>query len=376
LKIGEYRIRVWLFAGVCLAVGGSAYAQGLWQGATYPRLVTGHRPLATPATKWLVLDTGGSGGGFGKGDIRQKLHDVHFWDNRVGWACGYAGVFRTQDGGLTWTRMKAKGGWYHIEMSGPGEVWLLEGFHGRGKARLWHTTDDGQSWQEVAPDTFRGYTDLYCRGYQRWLLCSGFPSYRSEDGGVTWERAAFRGGGLHRADKIAIPADVGSAEGFVIYVVGGHGQDRRLVKSLDGGLTWTHLESLPPAAAAGGHRARMFFSTSRQGWVAGPGHQIWRTDDGGESWQPCHLPEGEWATALWFDRCGHGFAAEANHHFLNPGNALYETIDGGATWTAVMGGLKQINAIFARGPRRVWAVGDVPGFIQNDLVLILEEKLQ
>ena len=119
-----------LVLGLTTAACGTGMAQGLWQGASCPVLAPQRDSSAGRLGKWLVLDTGGSGGGFGQGDIRQKLQDVHFWDDRVGWTCGYGGVFRTADGGLTWTRMKPKGGWYHVEMAGPTQVWLLEGFHG------------------------------------------------------------------------------------------------------------------------------------------------------------------------------------------------------------------------------------------------------
>jgi hypothetical protein len=53
---------------------------------------------------------------------------------------------------------------------------------------------------------------------------------------------------------------------------------------------------------------------------------------------------------------------------------LYETWDAGKTWTPVLGGAKHVAALFGLGPARVWAVGDVPGFIQNDLVAILNGK--
>lgn len=61
-----------------------------------------------------------------------------------------------------------------------------------------------------------------------------------------------------------------------------------------------------------------------------------------------------------FDQRGHGFAAVANRDVLRPGLALYETFDGGDAWSITMSGRKQINAIFGRGPRRVWALSRLP----------------
>jgi len=74
--------------------------------------------------------------------------------------------------------------------------------------------------------------------------------------------------------------------------------------------------------------------------------------------------------SLWFDQLGRGFAAVANHDFRHPRRTLYESLDAGETWTALLGGAKHVSALFGRGPRRIWGVGDVPGFIQNDLVVI------
>ena len=358
-----------LALGLLPAVCGTGSAQGLWEGTPYSPPSARPPPPAAAATKWLVLDTGGSGGGFGKGDIRQKLQDVHLWDDRVGWACGYGGVFMTGDGGLTWTRMKPKGGWYHLEMTGPRDIWLLEGFHGQGKARLWHTADAGDEWHEAMAGQLRGYADLYCRGDQRWILCGDFRSYRSRDGGETWQREAF-GGALHGANRIAVPADVPTPDGFAVYAFGHHHRKARMVKSSDRGGTW-QVVTLPDSATTSHWPCRLFFVTSRTGWLGLRDGKVFFTADGGQNWEARPLPTKQRVSALWFDQLGRGFAAVNNTDFMHFQQTLYESQDAGRTWTAVLGGAKHVSALFGRGPRRVWGVGDVPGFIQNDLVVIL-----
>ena len=353
-----------------LATAGGAFAgtlPGAWQGDTYPESVPG---TAEP-DRFLVLDSGGSGGGFGQGDVRQKLHDVHFWDTRNGWACGYGGVFKTSDGGLTWTRMKPAGGWYQIEMTGPQEIWLEEGKHpgGPGNAWLWHSTDGGVTWREELAGKLAGYHDLYCRGEERWILCGGFPSFRSRDGGRTWEHVNF-GGLLQSATRIAVPADLPTPGGFTVYVAGSSGPSRRLIRSDDGGRTW-RLLPLPEAPAH--WRYVPFFATSRVGWLGAPdGGKVLFTADGGETWENRPLPTDQGVTSLWFDLHGHGFAAVENSDFTHPRAALFETTNSGNHWTEILGGQKHIDRIFGIGPGKVWIVGDVPGYVQNDLVGILK----
>ncbi|MDA1142452.1 MAG: hypothetical protein O3B01_28135 [Planctomycetota bacterium] len=339
-----------------------------WQTISYGT----HSPPPADAAEFLVLDTGGSGGGFGHGDIRQHLQDVHFWNSQVGWTAGYGGVFRTRDGGLTWKRMRPQGGWYHLEMSGPQEVWLLEGFHGQGKAKLWHTTDDGEQWTEIASETFKGYTDLFCRANDRWLLCGGYPSYRSHDGGKTW-KIEHTGGLLQNRSKIAIPADVQTPEGYMIYVLGDQGRDLRLIRSHDSGRTWS-VVPLPEMPAH--HAWQMTFVTSRRGWLGGPQGEILFTEDGGQTWERRDLPTGtdQRVMSLWFAQTGHGFVSVENRNFAKRRDTLYETSDNGKHWWPVLGGVKSVNKLFGMGPGQLWGVGTVPDYVPNDLVAILKPR--
>jgi hypothetical protein len=72
---------------------------GQWQGASYPRAAADR---VQPA-RFFVTDTGGSGGGFGRGDPHPHLAGIDFWNQRIGCACGYGGAFRSGDGGLSST---------------------------------------------------------------------------------------------------------------------------------------------------------------------------------------------------------------------------------------------------------------------------------
>jgi len=318
------------------------------------------------------LDTGGSGGSFGQGDIRYNLQDVAFWDKSLGWTCGFGGVFRSTDGGFTWSRMLPGRGWYQLEMSGPEDIWLLEGNHPGGVGKVWlhHSIDGGKTWKEELAGKLGSYTDMYCRGQERWILGATYGAWHSSDGGIAWRQVTFSVPGGFSPWRISIPADMTSEKGFVVYILGTSEKSNEhcIVKSEDGGLSWLRLENLP---ASLGNQA-LFFASSQVGWVGGEQGQIWRTGDGGKTWQPCPLPTRQEVCALWFDQLGRGFAAVGNRNVDIHGQALFETRDGGRSWVETLNGLKQINRFCGLGMRQLWFVGNVPSRIANDLVGILQ----
>ena len=102
------------------------------------------------------------------------------------------------------------------------------------------------------------------------------------------------------------------------------------------------------------------------------------TPNGGETWEARSLPEShELITSLWFDQTGRGFASVWNGFVQQQGMprmkaTLYQTLDGGRTWQVALSGQKSIAKIFGLGPRQIWAVGDAPGFVPNDVVAIYD----
>ena len=284
---------------VLLALASSASAaEDRWQGQEYPRQEgPAHRPDV-----FLVTDTGGSGGGFGRGDPHEHLFDVDFWNGQRGWACGYGGLFKTADGGLTWERVKPRGGWMHVRMAGPEEIWLLEGNHpgGPGRTWLWHSSDNGRSWRETAHGKMPGYLDFYCRGgviwvVGGWLGSPGAPVQQSSDNGRTWRDVDFQGL-LIQAWRVAIPADHALDRDYAVYVLGlGMGADGkwqlRIVKSLDGGRKWANLP-LPKdlSQSDAWNFGQLHFSTSQTGWLGLDKGRLLSTGDGGQTWHERKLP--------------------------------------------------------------------------------------
>ena len=364
--------------GIVVAVGSPVAAApgGVWQGVSYQHATAAE---SSPSSRFFVTDTGGSGGGFGKGDPHHHLGSIDFWNRRVGWACGYGGVFKTEDGGLSWTRMKPRGGWVQVQLAGPQDVWLLESTYVDRTAviHLWHSTDAGQNWQEPLGEKLLGAICLYCRGQRRWVFSGRADGmcFASADGGQSWRRIDFQGllaGGTHLAIPADAPADApeGAGEGFVAYVFGHRAAGSRspLAKSTDGGHAWEAL-ALPPDLPATEIPKTMFFATSWKGSLGFSGGRILFTADGGRTWQWRNLPTDQSVIALWMGQAGHGFAAVANGPAWGSTSdayvgafrdAVFETWDDGQTWKPVLSGYKQINSFAALGANHVWAQGSRP----------------
>ncbi|MGC8667120.1 MAG: WD40/YVTN/BNR-like repeat-containing protein [Chthonomonadales bacterium] len=350
-----------------------------WQGVPYSR----GGLAVSPHQTFFVTDTGGSGGGFGRGDPHDHLSDVVFWNERVGWACGYGGLFRTDDGGLTWRRIKPRGGWMRVGMAGQEEIWLLEGLHpgGPGRAWLWHSSDNGQTWHEVCDGQVPGYLDFFCQSGEIWILGGwvvppGAAALCSHDNGRTWRKVDF-GGLLIQAWRVSVPGDHILGRGCAVYVLGlGSAEGKpevRIVRSTDGGRTWSALR-LPHGLTQDDvwNFGQLFFATTRDGWLGLSHGRLLVTHDGGDTWALCKLPTDRGVAAIWFDELGRGFVAVDNSDVGHVGAAMYRTLDGGRTWDVVLTGYKNINRIYGLGPNLVWAVGREPTVVPNDIVAIME----
>ncbi|MGO9337573.1 MAG: WD40/YVTN/BNR-like repeat-containing protein [Terracidiphilus sp.] len=225
---------------------------------------------------------------------------------------------------------------------------------------VWKTTDAGTVWTPIfdkqpvasigalavsASDprviyAGTGETDI------RSDLASGTGVYKSIDGGQTWTYAGLKE--TRQIAKIAIDPN----DPNVVYVGAlghayGPNAERGIYKSTDGGATWKHtLDKGPDIGAAdlaiAIQKPNVLFASMwnahRPPWstyapLAGPGSGIYRSIDGGETWQPCAghgLPDGDWG------RTGVAVSADGERVYAlieAKKSGLYVSNDGGLNWT-------------------------------------------
>src|SRR5262249_33994377 len=177
------------------------------------------------------------------------------------------GVYKSTDGGKTWTNMGLKDshhiGRIVIHPSNPNIVYVAAAGHlwGPNKERgLYKTTDGGKSWTNtkfINQDT--GFIDvamdpedanvLYAAAYQRRRTPFGFNGggpgsglYKTTDGGSTWTKLTA---GLPAGDAGRIGIDIYRKDSKIVYVTYEH-IGGGVFRSDNKGLTWKKMNEINP----------------------------------------------------------------------------------------------------------------------------------
>lgn len=210
-------------------------------------------------------------------DIRDLLADPA--DPDLLWASAWNGVFRSEDGGRSWT-WSGEGltadPWFPsfstvaalaLDPSMPGGIWAA------GWSGLHHSADHGRTWTRVTslPEAaFEAVAVDPNNPRKVWAVSQGggpnFPTvFRSEDGGATWQETHFA---AYLLDGLAV-----SPTGTVFVSTLGP-----LNRSTDGGVTWQETSargvvSVVPDPAHPG--------TIWAGGILG----LYRSRDDGQTWE-------------------------------------------------------------------------------------------
>jgi photosystem II stability/assembly factor-like uncharacterized protein len=274
---------------------------------------------------------------------RAELTDVSFVDRLRGWAVGDRGVvWQTVDGGQTWTRLPT-GVSFRLEAAHflpDGTGWIAGGwawpYSSDTQGMVLSTRDGGQTWSPS-------------KGHLPWLHSLRFSDartgwavgrsselapgavYTTNDGGNTWNPRTVSPSGEWLA------ADFDASGGALLGSAG-------LAIRVERGSVATSTTPKP-----GIRRPRRIKLANQQGWAVGDGGLIWRTEDGGRTWQP---PRGKLpAEAAGFDWYALDVAGSEIWAAGFPGTHLLASSDAGATWrllptgqTLPLRGLERLDA--------------------------------
>jgi photosystem II stability/assembly factor-like uncharacterized protein len=234
-------------------------------------------------------------------------------------SAGYDGsdsnrLYTSADGGVTW-RIES------IDTAG----WTINATHFIDNATGWivgasglvlFTSDGGYTWRKLARPT--RYPLEYVNfvnsqvGYVAAGMETGGQVFRTADGGRSW-RSVFEDTGLCNIfDLVAL------SENTVILAV----NDDYLLRTEDGGLTWTQIETIDGASG-------FTLGAGNRVWLAGENGGLYYSGDQGKTWQrPSNLPQ-EVITQKWNSIA---FADSKRGIIVGNKGAVAVTYDGGVSW--------------------------------------------
>ena len=259
------------------------------------------------------------------------------------------GVYKSEDGGRTWRNVGLKKTEHiarivvdpkdsnTVYVAAPGPLWK-----GGGERGLYKTTDGGKTWSQslIKVGEYTGCSDvlmdprnpdiLLAATHQRqrryFGMIHGGPEsalWRSIDAGKTWARVGggFPGGG----DLGRIGLNYAPSNPSIIYaqVEGPEGRGG-LYRSADNGVTWEKRNS---ADSQGQYYSKVQVDPANPDRVYVHNVQIMVSDDGGRTTTAMntrgkHVDNHD----IWVD------PANNNHYLVGCDGGLYESFDRAATW--------------------------------------------
>ncbi|MFA6456836.1 MAG: T9SS type A sorting domain-containing protein [Bacteroidota bacterium] len=314
--------------------------------------------VLTASSDWIPVTVGISS---------LTMKSINFLPSGVVWASGYSGatdyVFYSGNNGGSWSTYALpttiNGGWTNLSAAND-SVAIISNYDGK----IFRTENKGAKWDTVfsysTPDTaffdgvkFSDATTAYAVGDADWF---GMMIAKSTDGGKTWNRMTNIPTEVQGVTKTYSYATFGKA----LDVVGNNvwvtyymatGTDRvgvPLVRTTDGGATWTHVVNVLTTTVANNYYFRsVSFKDANNGWAIGRqasssstlAQPLYKTTDGGVTWGDSIQIEA--GVPLTVNKVRNVFPISGTNTVVAVGTSgsgagSWISTDGGATFTKLM----------------------------------------
>lgn len=244
------------------------------------------------------------------------IEDISFYDVENGAAIAVDGTaFISNNSGYSWTKQTNNYQYsIHNLLSIDKNNALLSGKDKDGNNCIFKTNDRYKTYSKVYTvneiDNSAEVQRLRSFAGKYWALCSS-GIVISTDNISTWENMDF--GDCYFEELIAF-------DETEAYLCGSKGSEILILKTTDGGETWTETRA-PSEVMINGFS----FVDKLTGWAAGNNGKIYKTTDGGISWTSKVLMSKHFK-AISFVNANEGWA-------VGTMGAIYSTIDGGENWS-------------------------------------------
>lgn len=234
---------------------------------------------------------------------------------------------KTLDGGVTWQNMQMP---FYADNATAGHfITDKNGYYIIGND-IYLTTDGGTAWKKSNTDSSSPIRSAYFFNPLEGFYFTDANYFRTTDGGTTWDKLA-------PAPPGTPPVSIAFADaqhGFAVF-----GNSSLIYTTSDIATTWTpKLIGLP-----GERLSALCFVDAQNGYAGGSDGILYRTADGGATWQVDLNPAHDQISAITF--------RDSNNGFMLSGNYVFQTVDAGATW---------LQKLQLPGPFPFFAVHDGP----------------
>ena len=241
--------------------------------------------------------------------------------NSVSWGDG---VYKTTDGGKTWTHLGLTEARHisrvHIHPDDPNVVWVASMGHAFGPSPdrgVFKTTDGGKTWTKVLyKNDGAGVIDLEYNptnpdelfaavwefDRKAWFAKTGGPDsglWHSTDGGETWEDITGNPG-LPEGQYGRIGLAMSPADGKRVYALIDQETQSGLYRSDDNGKTWRFVSGNADITPRPFYYMNVVVDPQNADHVWAPVNKIWHSKDAGVNWinEPCIHDDYH---SLWID---------------------------------------------------------------------------
>ncbi|MCY7409025.1 MAG: hypothetical protein LH473_02035 [Chitinophagales bacterium] len=170
------------------------------------------------------------------------MKSLYFLDNNTGFISGHYSIYKTTNGGITWTIISTQTASYLDYFFVNPSVGIAATYDGASYKNIWRTIDGGVTWLNVDSEAnyyinsvwFINENSGWAAGYYDQFGVSREPAiFHTTDGGITWQNIYLNHDVLARGEVLLDIRFKNELEGFAI------SDYTESIFTLDGGVTWT-----------------------------------------------------------------------------------------------------------------------------------------